>query len=115
MNHDKITGIFVKVDSFCKEYDKVILETRKLASNQDKKSRIRRSQLSDSELITILIGFHLGAHKCLKHYYLQVVTPFYKNLFTNLLSYNRFVEIMPKAAIPFMLFLKNCCLGTCRA
>jgi hypothetical protein len=113
MNHDKITDIFVKVDDFCKKYDKVILETRKLASNQDKKSRIRRSQLSDSELITILIGFHLGAHKCFKHYYLQVVTPFYKDLFPNLLSYNRFVEIMPKASIPFMLFLKHCCLGTC--
>lgn len=113
MNHDKITEIFVKVDDFCKEYEKTILETRRLALNHDKKSRIRESRLSDSELITILTGFHLGAHKCFKHYYLQVITPFYKDLFPNLLSYNRFVEIMPKTAIPFMLFLKHSCLGTC--
>lgn len=113
MNHDKITEIFVKVDDFCKEYQNIILETRKIASSDNKKSRIRASQLSDSEIITILVGFHLGAHKCFKHYYNQVITPFYKDLFPKLLSYNRFVEITPKVAIPFMLYLKHCCLGTC--
>ena len=113
MNHDKITDIFVKVDDFCKEYQNIILETRKIASSGNKKSRIRASQLSDSEIITILVGFHLGAHKCFKHYYIQVIQPFYKDLFPNLLSYNRFVEIMPKIAIPFMLYLKHCCFGIC--
>ena len=45
MNHDKITEIFVKVDDFCKEYQNIILETRKIASSDNKKSRIRASQL----------------------------------------------------------------------
>jgi len=113
MNHDKITEIFVKVDDFCKKYREVISSTRKLASSGPVKSRDRASQLSDSEVITLLIGFHLGAHKTFKHYYQQVVVPYYKGLFPRLVSYNRFVELQRKAAVPFMLFLKNECMGKC--
>lgn len=113
MNQDKITEIFVNVDDFCKKCDKLIAETRKLASSGHIKSRNRASQLSDSEVITILVGFHLGAHKTFKHYYQQVVVPYYKHLFPRLVSYNRFVELQRKAAVPFMLFLKEECLGKC--
>ena len=113
MNHDKVTEIFVKADDFCKKCSKQIAETRKLASSGQKKSRNRPSQLCDSEVITILIGFHLGAHRTFKHYYEQVVMEYYKPLFPRLVSYNRFLELQQKAAVPFMLFLKEECLGKC--
>jgi hypothetical protein len=113
MNHNKITEIFVKVDDFCQKYQGTISETRKLGSKDGLKTRNRASQLCDSEVITILIGFHLGAHRTFKHYYEQIVVPFYKPLFPKLVSYNRFLELQQKAAVPFMLFLKNECLGTC--
>jgi Transposase DDE domain len=113
MNQDKITEVFVEVDDFCQKFGKTIAETRKLALAGQKKSRNRASQMSDSEIITILICFHLGAHRCFKHYYLQIIKEHYGHLFPNLLSYNRFIELQSKVAVPFMLFLKECRLGKC--
>lgn len=113
MNQDKITAIFVEVDDFCKKCTDQIALGRKIASGDSKKSRNRASQLSDSEIITIMIGFHLGAHKTFKHYYQQLVVPYYQSLFPQLVSYNRFVELQRKVAVPFMLYLKECCLGKC--
>ena len=86
-------------------------ESRKLASKGTKLTRNRPSKFADSEIITIMIGFHLGAHKCFKLYYTQVVVPYYKNLFPDLVSYNRFIELQTKVAVPFMLYLKECSLG----
>ena len=111
MNQDEVTAIFVKVDDFCKKYHDRIAETRKLAPDGPAKRRNRESQLCDSEVITILVCFHLGAHRTFKHYYEQIVTEYYKPLFPKLVSYNRFLEIQQKAAVPFMLFLKEECMG----
>lgn len=111
MHQDKITEIFVEVDDFCIKFKNQIAESRKIASSGTKSTRNRASKLADSEIITIMIGFHLGAHKCFKHYYIQIVEPYYKNLFPELVSYNRFVELQSKVAVPFMLYLKECCLG----
>ncbi len=113
MNQDKITEIFVEVDDFCQKFQKSILEAKKLALESKKKARNRASQMSDSEIITIMIGFHLGAHRCFKHYYFQVIKEHYSHLFPKLVSYNRFIELQAKVAVPFMLFLKECRLGKC--
>jgi hypothetical protein len=69
MNQNKITNIFVEVDDFCQKFNKTIRDSKKLASNDPKKTRVRAHRLSYSEIITILICFHLGAHRCFKHYY----------------------------------------------
>jgi len=45
--------------------------------------------MSDSEIITIMIGFHLGAYKTFKHYYREIVCGYWKDLFPNRLFYNR--------------------------
>ncbi len=66
---DQITNIFVKVDDFCKEFESEIKNLKVLKLNDDKKRRNRPNLMSDSEIITIMIGFHLGAHKTFKHYY----------------------------------------------
>jgi len=113
MNQDKITEIFVEVDDFCQKFQKSILEAKKLALESKKKARNRASQMSDSEIITIMIVFHLGAHRCFKHYYFQVIKEHYSHLFPKLVSYNRFIELQAKVAVPFMLFLKECRLGKC--
>jgi hypothetical protein len=88
-------------------------QTKQLASNDAKNSRNRPSRMSDSEIITILICFHLGAHRCFKHFYLYEIKEHFSHLFPSLLSYNRFIEIQKKAVVPFMLFLKEVRLGKC--
>ena len=67
--------------------------------------------MSDSEIITIMIGFHLGAHKTFKHYYQEIVCGYWKDLFPKTLSYNRFVELQQRSFVVFALFLKEKCLG----
>ena len=113
MNQNKITEIFVEVDDFCQKFQKSILEVKKMVLESKKKARIRASEMSDSEIVTMMIGFHLGAHRFFKHYYFQVIKEHYSHLFPKLVGYNRFVELQAKVAVPFMLFLKECRLGKC--
>lgn len=59
MLKDEIIEIFVEVDDFCKEFDVEIKNHR--LNTVDHKLRNRKSALSDSEIITILIAFHSGS------------------------------------------------------
>ena len=62
MNTDyttKITELFYSVDGFCKQIEP---QFKKKAIGEDgKKRRNRAFEMSDSEIITILILFHLSA------------------------------------------------------
>ena len=93
---DEITNIFVQIDDFCKEFDAQINQMKQKALGDTKKRRNRASLMSDSEMITIMIGFHLGAHRTFKHYYQQIVCGYWKDLFPKILSYNRFVELQQR-------------------
>lgn len=46
-----------------------------------------------SEIITIMVMFHSCGPRCLKHFYLSYICVHCKHFF-NLLSYNRFVEVV---------------------
>ena len=112
LNIDKIIEIFCIVDDFCKEFEKA-KAGHILSEDNDKKHRNRSFTLSDSEVITLLIFFHTGQFRNLKHYYIHYVQVHLKNEFPRSVSYNRFVELQQKATMPLALFLKTCCLGTC--
>ena len=112
---DKITEIFCMADDFCHIYDRFI-KINGLAPKRDKSKRKyhRDSTLSDAEVITIMILFHLMGYKCLKHFYLNEVCKNMTDLFPHTVSYNRFVELERKVAVPFILFVKKCCLAAAR-
>lgn len=107
LSKDKITEIFVLVDEFCIEFDKTI--SKHSLGNTPKK----KPKMHNSEVITIMILFHFGAFKNLKHFYLYYVKEHLNKEFPQTVSYNRFVELMQKTALPMTLFLKTCCLGSC--
>ncbi len=69
--------------------------------------------MSDAEMITILVLFHSNTFRNFKHFYLFYVCRELKDEFPNLLSYTRFVERMPRVAIPLLLFLKLALMGEC--
>jgi hypothetical protein len=106
---DKIIEIFVKVDDFCKEFN--LHSNQYQIFNSSIKTRNKKFRLSDSEIITILIAFHSGHFTNLKHFYIHHICVHYKDYFPHLVSYNRFVELQQKVAIPMMFFLKINCLG----
>jgi len=110
---DKVIEIFCTVDDFCKEFELRIKELKQVQVNGEKKYRNRSLSMSDSEILTILICFHLGAHKTFKHYYQQIVQDHWVDLFPKSLSYNRFVEVQSRYFILMAMFLKEKGLGKC--
>jgi len=104
---DKITEIFVLTDDFCKEFDKVTSEHT--LGNKPK----RKPRMSQSEVITIMVLFHFGSFKNLKHFYLHYVQVHLNQEFPETVSYNRFVELLQGSALAMTMFLKTCCLGDC--
>lgn len=80
---------------------------------EDKKARHRNkpNRMSDAEIMIILILFHSGGFRCLKHYYKEYVCKHLKHLFTRLVSYNRFVEQEKEVLLPLSIFIKKILLG----
>jgi len=107
---DKITEIFVKIDDFYLEFESNI-EDHLLKSGSSQ--RIRKSNLSESEIMTICVGFHLGSFSNFKHYYLHYIQCHLKQEFPKTLSYNRFVEVQQKVLVPLLLYLKLYGFGKC--
>ena len=69
--------------------------------------------MSKAEIMLIMILFHDSSYRCLKHFYLEKVCKHLHHLFPKVVSYNRFVELERKAAIPLALFIKKVLLGKC--
>ena len=108
----EITEIFYLCDEFSKEFEKNV-ENYRLKPNDGKKHRNKPNRLSDSEVMTILIAFHLSGTRNLKHFYLFYVCKHLQTDFPKCVSYNRFVELQQRVAMPLVLFLKLCRMGGC--
>ena len=63
--------------------------------------------------MTILIMFHMGGFRCLKHFYVNYICKHCSHLFPRTVSYNRFVELEKKVAVPLLVFVKEVLLGKC--
>jgi len=107
ITYSKVTEIFCIVDEFCKEFDK---HTKPfLIGRPSKRPRI----MSQSEVITIMILFHMSGFKCFKHFYIHYVKVHMKSEFPNTVSYNRFTELQQKSILPLTMFLKLFRKGDC--
>ncbi|NDV97646.1 IS982 family transposase [Dysgonomonas sp. 521] len=108
----EVTDIFYLCDEFTKEFESFSTRHR-LREDNGKKHRNKPNRISDSEVMTILIAFHLSGMRNLKAYYLFYVSKHMKDEFPKLVSYNRFVELQQRSLLPLVLFLKTCRLGKC--
>lgn len=114
ITENKITEIFCMADDFCKIYDRFIKVNGLSPERQkDKRRYHRKFKMSDSEIITIMILYHLSGYKCFKYFYKECVAKEMSSLFPSLVSYNRFTELEKKVVVPFILFLKKCLMGKC--
>ena len=86
----KLIEIFCHVDDFNQVFIRE-LQTHQLGDGSRK--RIKPSKLSESEVMTIVIYFHIMRYRDFKHYYLFHVCRNMTNEFPNLVSYNRFVAL----------------------
>jgi hypothetical protein len=63
--------------------------------------------MTTSEIMTIVVGFHMSHYRDFKNYYLGHVSAFYKDAFPNLLSYTRFLAIMPQIIAPMCAYFST--------
>jgi hypothetical protein len=102
--------LFVSVDDFCQAF--LPIWEKKLLADGRKKRR-RAGQLSLSEIMTILIYFHQSRYRNFKAYYKEYVCKQLRSEFPRLVSYERFVILMPAALGPLSAYLKSL-YGRCR-
>lgn len=65
-----------------------------------------KPQLSDSEIITIMIFYHWSGFKNFQYYYQYLVQKELIIYFPKLPSYHRFVELMSRQTIKLYMFVK---------
>lgn len=94
--------IYCDVDDFMH-----IFETwfKSHALTQTPSTRGRKATLSKSEVMTILIRFHQSHYRDFKTFYLEYVWPYLRSEFPHLVSYNRFVELLPGVLLPLCVYL----------
>ena len=103
---NKIIEIFCLLDDFSKEYNTLVEPNKR-------KPRKRNRTMSDGEVMTILVLFHLKSYRSLKHFYINHVCKHMRDEFPDCVSYNRFVELQKKVVQPLGVFMKMYCLGDC--
>jgi len=69
---------------------------------------VRTPQMSMSEIMTIVIHFHQSHYRNFKAYYKEHVTKYLRSEFPDLVSYNRFIELMPRVQLPLLAYFIHC-------
>jgi hypothetical protein len=97
-----ILALFCDIDDFCLFFEplwrKRLLETRQ---------RNRAFTLCLSEVLTIIVLFHQSSYRNFKSFYTEHVMKQLAGAFPKLVSYNRFVELMPSALVPLCGYLQS--------
>ncbi len=100
----KLVDLFCHVDNFCQAF---LLQWKitQLESGERKRNHERR--MSESEIMTIIIAFHMSHQRDFKNFYLGIVHRYHKKEFPALLSYTRFLEVMPSVLVPLSSFFTH--------
>jgi hypothetical protein len=70
--------------------------------------RVRSGQLAESEIMTILIHFHQAHYRDFQAFSVQPVLSHLHAEFPGLVSYNRFVQLIPSVLVPLAAYLESC-------
>ena len=101
------TLIFCDLNDFYRDFE--VNYTKRLKLSTEDKRIPCQSRLCLSEVMTIVVLFHGSGYKTFKEFYLNEVLKHWRADFPKLVSYNRFVEL-----IPWSLMLLSCFLHTRR-
>jgi Transposase DDE domain len=107
----RLVAMFCDIDDFCKWFEPLYMQ--RLLQNGHRQ-RVRHSHLALSEIMTIIVYFHSSHYRDFKHYYTEYVATQLRPYFPALVSYSRFVELMPRAVVPLCGYLhtrKGRCTG----
>ena len=94
----KITDIFCIIDESSQEFESKMASC--LIGNKPK----RTPKMSKSEVMTIVVLFHLSGFRTFKHFYKYYVVKHMSDEFPQTVSYNRFVELMQSCVLMPLFF-----------
>src|SRR5450432_4284851 len=103
-----LLALFCDVDDFCQQWRAV--QPRQLTSTSGQ--RVRQPELSESEIMTIVIHFHQSGYRHFKDYYIEHVRAHLRREFPQVVSYSRFVTLMQRVALLLWAYAQARC-GTC--
>jgi hypothetical protein len=98
-----IVEIFCEIDDYCKQFEQ--RQHEKILPNPN---RIRRKEcrLAISEIMTIVVLFHLSHYRTFKDFYVgNILCGELRRYFPNAVSYNRFVELQKSVTMFLVLYL----------
>lgn len=101
-----ITELYCFIDDFCIAYEDY--SKHKLLPSDTTDNRLKRTRkctMSLSEMLTIMIMFHTSPIKNFKSFYTIWIEYMHKKDFPNLLSYNRFIELIPRLFLPLNILM----------
>lgn len=104
-----ILDLFCSVDEFWQQFAPW-WQRQLLASGA--RQRLRPTRLHPSEIMTIAILFQQSHYRTFKAYYTEHVQQHLRGEFPHLVSYSRFVELLPTVLAPLIAYLHTQ-LGTC--
>jgi hypothetical protein len=98
-----VTQIFCEVDDFYQSFEQMWQQQPQLPLRLGERRSQSRMRLS--EVMTIAIAFHGSGFRTFKAFYTLCVLPHWRGAFPNLVSYTRFVELMPWCLMLLCCFL----------
>ena len=101
---NKLVETYCDVDDFCQLF---IPHWQRLLLDNGEMKRNRPCRLSPAEVMTIIIHFHQSHYRDFKNYYLHYVCRQLKPYFPELLSYTRFIALMPSVVVPMCSYLTS--------
>lgn len=104
-----ILDVYCSVDAFWQQFAPW-WEQQEVASGH--RQRRRATRLSPSEIMTLLILFQQSGYRTFKGFYTQHVQTHLRAEFPQLVSYTRFVALMPRVLLPLAVYLHTQ-LGSC--
>ncbi len=102
--NNSILPLFSDIDDFCQIFEPTF-KTKQLKSGT--LQRHRNSTLAVSEVMTLIVWFQQSSYRTFKDYYQKEVSQHLRQEFPRLVSYTRFVELMPLALVPLCFYLQT--------
>ena len=99
-----ILDLYCSVDAFWQHFEP-LWERELLASGH--RRRRRATRLHPAEILTILILFQQSGYRTFKGFYREHVQVHLRQEFPQLVSYTRFVDLMPRYLVPLAVYVQT--------
>ncbi|WP_161887865.1 IS982 family transposase [Pontibacter russatus] len=108
----RVVEVFCFIDDFCKEVEDYFTSHPLPKGLLEKHPAGRKPSLSESEVLTILVLYHLSGFKCFEYYYRRLVLGELRSFFPRAVSYTQFLSLARQACFhAFLLAQCRCSLS----